>query len=136
MRSLLYLPGRAALAYVFVREGLDVMAKPEPRVKVATPVIKTIREKAPVGLPEDDVLLVRANAAAQVVAGAALALGFMPRVAAGVLIGSLVATTWGGHRFWEMEDESAQQSQKIHFEKNLGLLGGLLVVVASGGKKH
>jgi uncharacterized membrane protein YphA (DoxX/SURF4 family) len=45
-----------------------------------------------------------------------------------VLAGTLVPTTLAGHRFWEELDEDARNTQIAHFAKNLGLLGGLLLI--------
>jgi uncharacterized membrane protein YphA (DoxX/SURF4 family) len=45
-----------------------------------------------------------------------------------VLAGTLVPTTLAGHRFWEELDEDARNMQMAQFAKNLGLLGGLLLV--------
>ena len=44
-----------------------------------------------------------------------------------LLAGSLVPTTLAGHRFWEEEDATKRAQQRIHFFKNLGLLGGLIL---------
>jgi putative oxidoreductase len=115
------------LSAVFLSGGVDVLKNPEPRVKMAAPVLGRITELAP-GLPQDPVLLVRANAAVQVAAGAMLAAGRMPRLAALALAASLVPTTVGGHRFWELDDPAQRAQQRIHFLKNTAILGGLLVV--------
>jgi hypothetical protein len=53
--------------------GMDAFRTPGGRVNTAGPVLASMRRVAP--LPEDDELLVRANAAAMVVAGTSLALG-------------------------------------------------------------
>ena len=119
---------RAALGWVFVHSGSDVVRNPEKQALKAKPVLSVIRSSAPVDLP-DDVTLVRINAAAQVAAGAALTVGLAPRVAAAVLIGSLVPTTAAGHRFWEFDDATQRAGQRTHFNKNLALLGGLLHVL-------
>lgn len=121
---------------VFIRSGLAAAQQPGARPDLAAPVLDTLREKLPLPLPEDNDAVVRANGVAQVVAGASLALGIAPRLSAAVLIGSLVPTTLAGHRYWEKEDQKERAAQKTHFDKNLGLIGGLLVVVASGGKKR
>jgi len=64
----------------------------------------------------------------QVVGGVLLSFGIFRRLAASALIGSLVPTTLAGHRFWEELDDTARQQQLTQFFKNLGLLGGLLLV--------
>jgi uncharacterized membrane protein YphA (DoxX/SURF4 family) len=49
------------------------------------------------------------------------------RLAALVLIGSIIPTTLGGHRFWEAEEPGMRELQQTQFLKNLGLLGGLIL---------
>jgi hypothetical protein len=39
----------------------------------------------------------------------------------------LVPTTYAGHRFWETDDKQERMQQRIHFLKNLSILGGLLI---------
>ncbi|MBO0730635.1 MAG: hypothetical protein J2P57_15370, partial [Acidimicrobiaceae bacterium] len=59
--------------------------------------------------------------------GTLMALGKFRRLAALALIGTIIPTTYAGHRFWEEEDEATRAQQRIHFLKNLGLLGGLIL---------
>lgn len=127
--------GRMALAAVFVRSGYDVVRHPEGRAATATPFFDRVRAAAPVS-PLSDVSLVRANAAAQVVAGAALAAGVAPRLAAGVLVGSLVPTTVAGHPYWSFDDAAQRAGQRIHFFKNVGLAGGLLLAMAAPTRRR
>jgi putative oxidoreductase len=46
------------------------------------------------------------------------------------LAGSLVPTTIVGHPFWAAETTAERRNQEVHFAKNLGLLGGLLLAAA------
>jgi uncharacterized membrane protein YphA (DoxX/SURF4 family) len=71
--------------------------------------------------------LVRINGAVQVGAGVLLALGKWRRLAALALIGSIIPTTYAGHRFWEESDPITRKQQQMHFLKNAGLLGGLIL---------
>ena len=119
---------RAALSWVFLHAGVEVVRHPEARARSAGWLLERVRAAAPVALP-DDVTLVRANAATQVVAGTALAAGVAPRLAAAALLGSLVPTTVGGHPYWRFDDPAQRAAQRIHFHKNLGLAGGLLLAV-------
>lgn len=119
---------RAALGWVFVQAGAGVLRTPEPPAAKAAPVLGLLRSAAPVPLPAD-VELVRLNAATQVAAGAALILDVTPRLAAAVLIGSIVPTTAGGHRFWEIEAGPERNTQRNHFLKNISIVGGLLHVL-------
>ena len=64
-----------------------------------------------------------------------LATGKAPRLSSFVLAVSLVPTTLGGHRFWEESDPQKKANQKIHFFKNVSLVGGLLLAsVDTAGK--
>jgi putative oxidoreductase len=118
--------GRLLLAWVFVYSGQDVLRDPEPRAKTAGPFIDTIRGIVPY-LPEDKILLVRANAGMMLAAGTLLALGKYPRLAAIALVASLVPTTLAGHRFWTIQEPTPRAQQVIHVNKNLAMIGGLLV---------
>jgi len=80
--------------------------------------------------------MVKANAVAQVAGGLLLATGKFPRLSANVLAVSLVPTTLAGHRFWEETDPAAKANQKVHFFKNVSMLGGLLLAgVETQGKR-
>jgi uncharacterized membrane protein YphA (DoxX/SURF4 family) len=89
------------------------------------PLVKRVAPTAPV--PEDEVTLVRVNAAVQLGAALALATGRVPRLASATLAASLVPTTMAGHRFWEESDPTQRQNQQLHFLKNVSMLGGLLL---------
>lgn len=115
------------LASVFVMGGIDVLRNPGPRVAKAEVVAPQIAAK--VGLPQDTELLVRVNAATQIVAGTLLAMGKFRRLSALALATSLGPTTYAGHRFWELDDPQERSQQQVHFLKNLAMLGGLLLAV-------
>jgi putative oxidoreductase len=121
---------RPMLAAVFVSGGIDTLRNPEPRVDTAAPAIEDAADKVDVEIPTDPETLVKVNAAAQVAAGVALALGKFPRLASFVLAASLVPTTMAGHRFWEEKESTDRVAQRTHFLKNLGLVGGLLIAAA------
>ncbi|MHA3702671.1 DoxX family protein [Jatrophihabitans sp. YIM 134969] len=127
--NLLRTAGRAALGWVFVFAGSDVVLHPEKPTNTAGWLFDAARSAAPLPVPPD-VHLVRANAAVQVAAGTALATGFHARPAALVLMGSLLPTTVGGHAFWRHEDPVQRKLQRLQFTKNIGLFGGLLLTVA------
>ena len=128
---------RVLLAWVFVRAGLDVLRHPEPRARTAGPFLNQVRSVAPL-LPDDAITLVRTNAAVQLGAGGLLALGpgRVQRLAALALAASLVPTTLGGHAFWRHTDPAQRAQQQIHFDKNLAMLGGLLLVALGGSERH
>jgi uncharacterized membrane protein YphA (DoxX/SURF4 family) len=117
---------------MFIVGGLDALRNPESKVKAADAVVGPLQRRFP-ALPDDPAALVRVNGAVQVVAGSLLATGKLPRLAALALIGSIVPTTYAGHRFWEEADDATRAQQRIHFLKNMGLLGGLILAVADQG---
>jgi uncharacterized membrane protein YphA (DoxX/SURF4 family) len=116
---------RPLLATVFIAGGIETLRHPEPRVKMAEPIAPPVARA--LGLPADTEQLVKINAVVDVTAGLLLAVGWLPRLAAAALAGSLVPTTLAGHRFWEETDPMRRAQQQIHFFKNLGLLGGLIL---------
>jgi putative oxidoreductase len=90
-----------------------------------TPLADKAVPQAPI--PSDPVMLVRLNAVAQIGAGLTLATGRAPRISAAVLAATLVPTTAAGHRFWEEEDPAERSNQRIHFFKNVSMLGALMI---------
>jgi putative oxidoreductase len=123
---------RPMLASMFVVGGVSALQNAEARAKAAAPVTEKLvplaeRAMPNVSIPSEPVTLVRINAAAQVAAGLALATGRVPRLSALVLAASLVPTTAAGHRYWEEKDPTQRANQKIHFFKNVSMMGGLVV---------
>lgn len=112
--------GRAALGAPFVWLGYEAAAEPGGRVASA----------AELGVPNPE-LAVRLNGAAMVAGGVALTLDVLPRAAALGLVASLVPTTIAGHSYWKHADPQMRKGQRIHLLKNLGLVGGLLVVAST-----
>lgn len=115
------------IASVFIVSGLDVLANPEPRAKIAKPVVDKVASVVPFA-PTDPVDAVRLNAAVHLGAGVLLAAGVMSRLAALALAVSMVPTTVAGHPFWEIDDPVKRSQQRVQFLKNLGILGGLVVL--------
>jgi len=118
---------RVLTGSTYVLLGFDALRAPGGRVDQAAPLLAAIRAKVP--LPKDDELVVRGNAAVQVLAGAMLALGRAPRLSALALAGSLIPTTLAGHAYWTIEDPAARKQQRIQFHKNMAMIGGLLFTV-------
>src|SRR3989442_13405560 len=87
---------RPLLAGVFIASGLDVLANPKPRAKVAKPVVDRVAAVVPFA-PTEPVDAVRLNAAVHVGAGVLLAAGVMSPLSGLALAGSLVPTTDAGH---------------------------------------
>lgn len=106
------------LSVIFVTGGYRAYARPGHRVE----------QVAALGIPEPE-LAVKANGLTMVIGGLMLGLGILPRLAAAALFASLIPTTIAGHPFWKVKDEAARKQQQTQFAKNLGLLGGLLLVI-------
>ncbi|MCI2418654.1 DoxX family protein [Saccharopolyspora sp. K220] len=130
---------RPMLAAVFIYGGIGVLRDTPSHAKAAAPLLEKttgpIKDSLPERLPTDPETLVRIDAAVKIGAGTLLALGKFPRLAALLLAGSIVPTTLVGHAFWEIDDPEKRADQQVHFIKNIGLLGGLLITaVDTGGK--
>jgi putative oxidoreductase len=120
---------RPLLASIFIGGGLDALRHPENKVKAAEKVVAPLRRHFAVW-PEDTATLVRVNGGVQVAAALLLSIGKFRRISALALIGSIVPTTFAGHRFWEEMDEGQRQQQTVHFLKNMSILGGLILAVS------
>jgi putative oxidoreductase len=77
-------------------------------------------------------LSVVASGVMLVFGGLSLILGVYPVVGAGALAVFLVVATPKMHDFWNAPEDQ-QQSEMTAFLKNVGLLGGVLVLLALGG---
>lgn len=114
------------LASIFIVQGYNTMRHPDRVIKKADTVVKPIAERVSF-VPDDTEQAVRLNGAVQLAAGTLLALGWLPRLAALAIAGTLVPTTAAGHRFWEADDEQERAQQRIGFLKNVAMFGGLLI---------
>ena len=120
------------IASIFMIQGYETMRHPERVAKRAEPVVTSLAELADF-VPDDAEEAVRLNGAVQLGAGALLAAGWLPRLSALALAGSLIPTTLAGHRYWDEEDPQLRAQQRIHFLKNLSMLGGLLIAATDNG---
>jgi|HubBroStandDraft_6_1064221.scaffolds.fasta_scaffold1324291_1 putative oxidoreductase len=115
------LVARVLIAYVFLQSGFSKLLD----------IHQFATELAHKHVPFHDVLGVVAPSV-EFVGALAVLLGFQTRYAAGLMILFVIAATAVGHRFWDFTgDEHARQV--IHFNKNLCMAGGLLLLVAVGG---
>ena len=123
---------RPMLASIFIVQGYDTLRHPERVAPRAGKVVGPLQERVS-ALPDDTEQLIRINGGVQLVAGSLLAIGRFPRLSALALAATLVPTTLAGHPYWEAEDEKERAQQRIHFLKNLTMLGGLLIAAADTG---
>jgi uncharacterized membrane protein YphA (DoxX/SURF4 family) len=80
------------------------------------------------GVPAAETLVPFASGAL-LFGGSVLAVGKLPRFAAGAIATFFVGVTPGMHDFWNMEGDE-REGQSIHFLKNLALLGAALSFLA------
>ncbi len=116
---------RVAVGVPFIWLGYDAVSEPGMRVQMAEDF----------GVPgEYAELSAKANGAVMVAGGAMVALGILPRWGALAVAGAMVPTTLAGHSFWTDEDPGKAKQNRIQFLKNVGMIGGLLVVAATSGR--
>ena len=123
---------RPMLATIFVAGGVNALRNTEGHAtnakKVIDKVVPAAQKAAPqVPIPTDPATLVRINAAVHIGAGAALATGHFPRLASAALAATLIPTTAAGHQFWNESDPAMKANHRVHFFKNVSMLGGLLL---------
>ena len=118
--SLAAFVGRIFLALIFVVSGIGKITG-----YAGTPAYMAYR-----GLPMVDALLPLAIAV-ELGGGLLLAVGWKARWAAAALFLILIPTTLIFHQFWGVDPKLAQM-QKIHFLKNVAIMGGMLMVLAIG----
>lgn len=135
MHMLLRRIARPLLAGIFIYDGINELRAAEAYAQAAKPMLDRVADLLPTDRPPSSTAMVKLDAGIKIGAGALFALGGAPRLAATALAASLIPTTLAGHRFWETEDPQARSDQLIHFLKNLGLLGGLIIAAADTAGK-
>lgn len=114
------------LASMFIYGGAMALKEPGPRAAKAQPVADAIKRAVP-DLPVNGSNLTRFSGGVQLVAGTALATGRFPRLSALVLAATMPPTTYVGHPYWNETDPALRANQRIHFFKNISMIGGLLM---------
>jgi putative oxidoreductase len=120
MNNALNLIGRILLAALFLPAGLSKLSGFEGTVGYITSV----------GLPLASVAAAAAIAV-EILGSIALIVGFQTRIAAAVLAVFTVVASVFFHAFWAAAPEQAFVQQLMFF-KNIGVIGGLLVLASSG----
>ena len=120
MNNALNLMGRLLLVADFLPAGLSKLAGFEG----------TVAYIESVGLPLPAVAAAAALAV-EILGSVALIVGFQTRIVAAVLAVFTVVASVFFHAFWAAAPEQAFVQQLLFF-KNMGVIGGLLVLAASG----
>ena len=109
---------RFLLAGIFVYSGYTMVTNAERYAS---------RAAAAVPMLPDEPLIAKGYGTTMAVAGSTFALGILPRFSARILALTVVVNTYIGHPFWAATKPEDRRPQLIHFLKNAGLLGGLLL---------
>lgn len=120
MNNALNLIGRILLVALFLPAGLSKLSGFEG----------TVGYIGSVGFPFASVAA-GAAIAVEILGSVALIVGFQTRIAAAVLAMFTVVASVFFHAFWAAAPEQAFVQQLLFF-KNIGVIGGLLVLVSSG----
>jgi putative oxidoreductase len=115
--SVVFLAGRLLFVYLFVESGLMNLSAKGEQVEQA--------EGADVPEPE---LAVPAAGLVAVVGGLSIALGLWGDVGALLVAAFLVGVTPVMHAYWRETGAARRRAQRINFMKNVGLLGGALIL--------
>jgi uncharacterized membrane protein YphA (DoxX/SURF4 family) len=118
------------LGGLFIAAGTQALLHPKRYATQAEPLadqVAPLLEKIDPRIPTEARSLVQLNGAIQLGAGVLLATGTAPRPAAAILAGTLIPATVVNYPFWTISDSDKRREAQLHFAKNLGLLGGLLL---------
>ncbi len=115
---------RLLLSGIFISGGWGAFSNPGGRPK----------KVAAAGIPQPERAVVL-NGAVMILAGFLLSLGIAPKLAAALLLASMIPTTIVGHPFWKEEPGPERENHVIQFLKNLGLMSGLLMVLTEKNEK-
>ena len=107
--------GRALFAAIFVMAGFGHFSRP------------MIDMAAQQGVPLA-ALLVPLSGVMSVAGGLSVLLGYRARWGATLLVLFLVPVTFAMHQFWAQSDPQQAQLHMVMFMKNLGLIGGALLI--------
>jgi uncharacterized membrane protein YphA (DoxX/SURF4 family) len=115
--SVVFLLGRLLFVYLFVESGLTNLLRKRQQVDQA----------AAQDVPEPGVAVPAAGLVA-VVGGISVALGLYGDLGALLIAAFLVGVTPVMHAYWRESEAAKRKAQRINFMKNVGLLGGALVL--------
>jgi len=117
MRAL-FVIGRAIFGGFFVYNGINHFRHAESLRQYA----------ASKGVPAPD-RAVQATGALMLAGGWSVITGVKPRQGLMTIVAFLLPTTLQMHRFWEVEDPQAQQTELTNFTKNVALIGAALALM-------
>lgn len=122
LQNYLALTGRILLAVIFLVSGYNKIDGWEA----------TAGYMASKGLP---MLLLAPTVLIELAGGLMLIVGYRARLAAAILFLFLIPVTLVFHNFWAASPVEMQM-QSINFMKNIGIMGGMLFIVAYGPGRY
>jgi putative oxidoreductase len=120
LRDALLLFGRVLLALIFVQSGFGKLLD----------IGGFSASLAGKGVPAAS-LLATIGACVECFGGLAVLVGWQTRYAAVLIAVFTVVATLISHRYWEYAD-AARRAQLVNFQKNVCIIGGYLLLVATG----
>jgi putative oxidoreductase len=114
------LAGRILLSAIFIFAGIGKISA----------FSGTVGYAASVHMPMPSVAIAVALVV-ELLGGLAILVGFQTRIAAWIVFLYLIPASFFFHNFWAMEG-AARMNNQIHFLKNVAIMGGLLILAASG----
>ena len=125
--ALLLLLGRLAIAALYVPSGFGKLTG------INGPVVRGFAQYlAAHGAPGPAIAWSGVAAVVEVFGSVAIVLGLKTRYAAAPLILFTIGTALIGHAYWTIPDAAQKAQQKIHFFKDVAIIGGLLFVFVRG----
>jgi putative oxidoreductase len=122
--GILALLGRLCLSLIFLTSAYSKMFSWQSNVQyIAT---RHLTNPILVSLMIGGALLIELGGAICLISG------FQARIAGFVMAIYLTAVTLVFHNYWIITNEMARATMFMHFQKNLGIIGGLLMVAALG----
>jgi putative oxidoreductase len=117
-----YLPliGRVLLCLLFLMSGLTFHFTSD-----------AVQYAEAQGVPAAS-LLVPLSGVIEIIGALSIMLGYRAKLGAWLLVIFLIPVTFMMHNFWAIDDPMQRQMQMTMFMKNLGLLGGVLLVAYWG----
>ncbi len=119
--SIVPLLGRILIGQIFILSGVNKL----------THFSDMAGYVAAVHLPLPSVSLGIA-AAIEIFGGLAILVGYQAKLAAWLEFLFLIPTTFLFHNFWALHDATARQDNMAHFQKNVAIMGGLLILATFG----
>jgi putative oxidoreductase len=120
MWNVVFAVGRVALVALFIKSGAEKLIDPSGLTGM-------LAAKA-FPMPK---LFAYAAGIAEVSLGILVAVGWQARIAAFGLIAFTIVATLLAHGYWDMTG-SARRANEAAFWKNLAIIGGLMMLIASG----